>query len=93
MLAPNSSPRGYRPAGAPWDLTSSGEINSPCGKVPAVPGRLDGPSARDGEFYLCSVSKRMVTGPWFTEETSMLAPNSPWATRKPRSRQRAMKAS
>ena len=40
-----------------------------------------------------SVSKIMVTGPSFSEVTSISAPNSPCSTVKPRSRHRAMKAS
>ena len=43
-------------------------------------------------FY-ASVSKIMVTGPSFSEVTSISAPNSPCSTVKPRSRHRAMKAS
>ena len=37
-----AAPQRAGPPGAPMDLTSSGEMDSPCGKVPALPGRLDG---------------------------------------------------
>ena len=56
-------------------------------------------SARKGEGRRgerppqASVSKRMVTGPSLTLATAMSAPKMPWDTGKPRSRNRAMKAS
>ena len=68
--------------------------------LPHPPGdrRISPASARCAgtevsKTHFSSVSNRMVTGPSFSEATSMSAPNSPCWTSKPRSRHRAINLS
>ena len=70
--------------GTPADKHRGPGLRSPGSQIPK---RL----ASDASY--ASVSKIMVTGPSFSEVTSISAPNSPCSTVKPRSRHRAIKAS